>query len=776
MLDLGYSFDFIYFVMPKKKEKLMSAQENTIMQGSLESFARVSILVLLFGMFFVPFFSFDVLFQPQRFSKVLLYFSIITAMSCLFGLFFARNRFHWLPQASLKPFGKHQKHDWIAISIVGFLLSAGISTALGVDVFQGFWGTMGWANGMITIIFFTTFFFVVTAMFRERLLWKWLLRVHLVSCLLMTLWSFLQHLNGTLPFAAFGNTGYFAGYMLFAVFEGAVLFLWEKEMDAKIFSAAVSVIIACVLFFVTDIRSAQVGIAVGLLAILWLYCLASRRKLLRVAAVGVFGLGIVTSIGVGWYLTSSGKISSLFERSTTVQTRLTTWGMAIDGFWQRPIIGYGPENFPFVFEKYFNPGFYEIQSPYEVPVEYTFYQPHNKILEVAVAQGIIGVLTYLSIFAAICWALFLRYVSSRDLRYLVLAGMFIGYLAHLVFHFDTITTFFAFYFSLAFAYVLLRTEDQELEYCVNLEPRAFTPFARDCVSVGVLFVGALILWKTVVVPVWYNVFLSDTIRSIVRSVNSQNLSRIVQESHDSRFLIQDEAILSMLRDGTEPFKRKESYNNEERTHLAKLVDLGEYAFSQRPQYSLIAAFTGQAANVAGAFDPSFYQRAIVIGEKAIQRGAKRQEVFFTLAESYAFQGNREKAIEYAKKGIDLDPGYGLAYSFASRVYFIVGDEKSGLASLEDGFAQGLQDPISYNFYIEHARKIGEYDKAIRVAQKAVDFSPGNVQILANLAMLYYEHSDFEQSKKVLETLKTRFPTHAAEADKLIQQANTALTK
>ena len=64
--------------------------------------------------------------------------------------------------------------------------------------------------------------------------------------------------------------------------------------------------------------------------------------------------------------------------------------MAIKGFQERPILGWGQENFNYVFNKNYDPGMWG--------QEQWFDRTHNVILDWLVAGGILGLLAYLSIF------------------------------------------------------------------------------------------------------------------------------------------------------------------------------------------------------------------------------------------------------------------------------------------------------------------------------------------------------------------------------------------
>ena len=73
------------------------------------------------------------------------------------------------------------------------------------------------------------------------------------------------------------------------------------------------------------------------------------------------------------------------------------WQMSWEGFKERPIFGWGQENFLYVFAKHYNPKMWN-QEPW-------FDRSHDVFFDWLVAGGAVGLLTYLSMFAALIYTL-----------------------------------------------------------------------------------------------------------------------------------------------------------------------------------------------------------------------------------------------------------------------------------------------------------------------------------------------------------------------------------
>lgn len=112
---------------------------------------------------------------------------------------------------------------------------------------------------------------------------------------------------------------------------------------------------------------------------------------------------IVLFIGGALYAKSIGRFPS-FADPTTV-TRFWVWGEAWQGFLERPVLGWGPENFTTVFDKFFNPKFY-------VPGQNTetwFDRAHSVYFDYLAETGLLGLLSYLLMFGIFAWEFFKRH-------------------------------------------------------------------------------------------------------------------------------------------------------------------------------------------------------------------------------------------------------------------------------------------------------------------------------------------------------------------------------
>jgi tetratricopeptide (TPR) repeat protein len=138
------------------------------------------------------------------------------------------------------------------------------------------------------------------------------------------------------------------------------------------------------------------------------------------------------------------------------------WGMAWNGFKENPILGWGQENFNYVFNKYYNPKMWA--------QEQWFDRTHNIFFDWLISAGILGLLSYLGLFAALLYCIWFR--EARDAPFSlpeksVLTGLLAAYFAHNFFVFDNIGSYLLFFSFLAFAHSRFAEESQ----CLSALPR-----------------------------------------------------------------------------------------------------------------------------------------------------------------------------------------------------------------------------------------------------------------------------------------------------------------
>lgn len=331
---------------------------------------------------------------------------------------------------------------FVAASV--FVLMFVLASVFAFDPMAGFWSNFERGEGGFQMLHYYGLLFLIVLLFKTEEEWRKVFKVSLVAAFFMILYGIIGNLGlaenfinpynnsppasiwGALSEARFqgslGNPAYVAPYLLFSIFYTAYLWLGSKtDRLKKIFIYGGLVLFFTLFFFLGQTRATFIGLGFGVVAFLVyiIFSLPSIRKWFIAVLVAVLLLG-----SLGFYYKDSqfvknlpgGRVFNVSLKTQELNTRFWTWGSAWRGFLERPILGWGPENFSAVFDKYFDTRHYVPGAQTET----WFDRAHNSYLDYLSETGILGLLSYLSIFALLFRDLFVgknkdgKDISLRD--------------------------------------------------------------------------------------------------------------------------------------------------------------------------------------------------------------------------------------------------------------------------------------------------------------------------------------------------------------------------
>src|SRR3989344_1844347 len=294
-----------------------------------------------------------------------------------------------IPVSTLKNIVK--KPIFIAISIFTALFTLSAFTSE-VPSFA-FWSNFERGEGAWQMLYYFLFFFLILLLFEGKKGWQNLITAQTTIATLIGFYTIGQMLSwpswivnplGGAKSGTLGNPDYLGIYMIISGLLGLMLAHeshgWKKSL---IYLASIFQII---LFFSSHSRGAFIGVGSGLalMCILWIFqkkrgwkINASATLISFLAICGIIFL-VLTVKGDAW---------------EDMQPRLWTWESAIAGVIERPITGWGAENFPFIFDAYYNPKHYTVESWFD--------RAHNAPLEYLTTGGIPLFAAYITIFVVL---------------------------------------------------------------------------------------------------------------------------------------------------------------------------------------------------------------------------------------------------------------------------------------------------------------------------------------------------------------------------------------
>ncbi len=194
----------------------------------------------------------------------------------------------------------------------------------------------------------------------------------------------------------------------------------------------------------TQTRSAVVGLLGALILLAGIYLSFGASRKMRLAG-GSLMLMLVLVSAVIWINRNSPfmeshpilrRYASLSFSDASSAGRISAWRASARAVADRPLLGWGVENYRNAFDRHFPQEIYTSAS-----AEVWFDRAHNWIMDIGTTTGVIGLATFGAFYGIVLLSLFKRWLRRRDEAVtLVLMAFMLAYLIMSLFTFDTINT------------------------------------------------------------------------------------------------------------------------------------------------------------------------------------------------------------------------------------------------------------------------------------------------------------------------------------------------
>lgn len=456
-----------------------------------------AIKFLIYATFFVPLLVVPASFIfPFIVPKILLFRSLVTLMIGCYILLLLINWHEFKPRFS-----------WISLALAAFFASFTISTFAGVDAYHSFWDNHERMLGLFTIFHYVAYYFICSAVFKNWTEWNKALKVFLSAGSLAMFVGIVQHykpgllLNQDVDRVAstLGNSIYVGGYGLFLIFVAFLLFIKEKNKTWKWLEVAAGILAVFGLFF-SGTRGSMLGLVAGMGTAVIGYIIVLRgfpktRKVL--VGVAISGVAVISLLYV---FRQSSFVQKIPAVNRTINTsfssiknspRWIAWEVAVESWKERPLFGWGPNNFFYAFNMH-----YQSRSLLYGYGETWFDNAHNIIMNTLAVQGAIGLVSYLFVFfAAIITLILARSKKILEEPHVVVIGIsfLIAHLVQNVTVFENPTSYLYFMFWLAMANNLSMKREEPASVSAKNNGKTRSLFPDKVIGSGAMATTGLIV-------------------------------------------------------------------------------------------------------------------------------------------------------------------------------------------------------------------------------------------------------------------------------------------
>jgi tetratricopeptide (TPR) repeat protein len=444
-----------------------------------------------------------------------------------------------------------------------------------------------------------------------------------------------------------------------------------------------------------------------------------------------------------------GRFSNLSFEQIKSQGRYYIWPMAVEGIKERPLLGWGQENFNYTFNKLYNPAMYN--------QEQWFDRAHNIILDWGIAGGLLGLLSYLSIFVALLYSIWKKAPFSY-MEKSILTGLVAGYFFQNLFVFDNIASYILFFSLLAFIHMSSKGE----RVVGDVVPDSLPMQGKYALGVLVvaLSLGTLYWWN--IRPIQANTALIKAIKSsqssdqnilaqtpdyLRRAVSKSTLGR--SEAREQIASLSDRIINSEL-----PQEERDEF-----VAFAKAEVLDQAReFEDDARYRIIA---GSFLTKIGSLD-----EALEHFKRASELCPGKQITIFQIGEIYLARKDYANALKELKRAYDLEPRYEEA-----KIIYLLGALYVGDDTLSRQLLSEIQpDTIISDDRIARALlNTGKYNELIVILSERIKKDPKKLDYYVTLTQVYLQIGQKSQAVEVLTALGENVPDAKPQADEYIRQ-------
>ena len=613
----------------------------------------------LWALAFVPLIIAESVFFPFIFGKVVMIRVFVALVSILFAVHvIADAEFRRGVYGRLKLVAKNP----LFVTTTAFVVLSIVSTIFAANPFRAFFGDVERGEGLIGLLYFYGFF-VYSLLVFEKKDWVWFFRLNLFTGAALLTKAVVEVSEGAVRPGSFtGNPAFLGGYFLFVIFAALVSFYYSKKEPVWKFFSAAMLPLGTIGLFLTQTRSAMAGLVVGVLALIIYGAFHGKAIMLwkgfslRTVAFATLAAMIIVGSLFGttkesplWQrVPGFNRIANFTLMDATVQTRLISLGVsknAIDpqkNGMQKFLIGWGPENFTIAYNKYYNPEYYRYEHTW-------FDRAHNKLMDVAVMNGVLGLLGYIGMWVSVAWLVFRKKGFSFDM----MAALFFGgaFFFNLLFVFDQVSTIIPLFAFFAFLAYVSTVEDQlpvggkEKKTQAIAGMREYATYGMFGAA-GLFFTWALIFWT--IVPY-------SQMSTYLTAIGTKNAAGILQnpEAIFEPYTFAQQDIRGHFLNILTQYYGKEQ-------QLTPLIDDSTRRMEEliakeptNPRYFIMMANAyDRRARAGDGLD--YFKKAEVYYRKAAELAPMRQDVMYAIAFNLSFQGRTDEAIAVLRTVLTVD--------------------------------------------------------------------------------------------------------------------------
>jgi tetratricopeptide (TPR) repeat protein/O-antigen ligase len=668
----------------------------------------------------------------------------------------------------------------LAWAVAAYLCVLTLTAFMGVDSWRSFFSDLERGFGIAAYIHLAVLALVVSSLVRE-IPWKKLWYLSFGTSLVTVVIAAIQlrapdlllanDFSGGRPGATFGNPTFLAGYLLFNIFLAGYFLLGQesgtKKYGEKVFLWA-TVIFGAIGVFITETRGDIFGLFAGIFVLIVLFALhppgnTSRTGIFSRRSFYVLLVAILIIVAAGvWFTRGSAiwnnvpgidrlKDITLTGANSDIGARVIAASAAWQGFLARPFTGWGFENFNVVFNTYYNPKILEYGY-----AESNFDKPHDIVLEMLDAGGVLLLVAYLGVLTALIYEAWKLRGRPHNLIGQFVTAIVIAYFVRSLVIFDTIGP-------VLMLYLLIGWIDGEYRRQEGQQISGGSRVNNTALGAA-LIVVAIVAYALNGTALAAGYFAWEGHEDI--QLASQPAAGIANFEADAGTW--NVYQWDFVRDYANTVAQAYFYapSNFSTSSIAQAVAAMNQVAIDHPNDAYNHYLLTDIYNLTNTVDPQNYEaQAEAQANIALQLSPNRQEIYYYLTKTKTLEGDYAGALAFAKKALDLDPNVADSHFYYGMVAFGSGDNTTGYNEVETAIKMGrmwtnyYEPEVAANYFADS----GHFSDAIQLYLAALALKPSDIDTEMRLGAAYYLAGDDASAKRYLSDAVSQFDVAASPA-------------
>ena len=624
-------------------------------------------------------------------------------------------------------------------AVLAYLTSLVLSTVLSLDPYRSWWGSLERMDGTFAVLHYGIFFLMLAGLFHTRKDWVLFFNFSLAVSVAVGIYGLVERAYGGHAgvMSTLDGRPFLATYAMIHVFLAGLAIHLAQNRLARAWAIGTLAMNLLTLLLAGE-RGALIGLGLSLLV---LAAAVLLRKMgspsLRVAAIAAIALIVVAPV-----LLYFGRETAMVKSNLTLyrlaqssvddsalMSRVVNLKVSGRAFAARPVLGYGPELFLVAYNRNFDTR--------QLAYEHSWMdRSHNKLADVLVMQGLIGLVAYLGIFAAAGCLLYgaLRRSNSDALAVFLTIALLVAYFAQNLFLFDMPASYLLFYALLAWVSFLAQEApdgSSARSQTERGEPRIQFS-AKQLALLGLLAIGTLFSIYKFNIRAFVQGWIGEQASAAVG--DPEKFSDRTQAALSWRSWLTNDVAGNLADVLTQNGAARDPAYSEAAGQVAAQLEKEIAAKDLDPRTYLRL---GALYNVMGAGDRSVLPKAEAVLQTAIQRTPNWPEYYDALAQTYLLEGRNDEALTLLKKAVDINPQNGVALWMYAFPLIWNHHEQEGRAALEAATQYyNYENPDDLKRLVNTYYQLKDFTKAIQFEKELVRLEPANAAHRYTLATLY----------------------------------------